>query len=146
MIRIFHNTRYDFIRWWRVMAITTAAFILLGLASVAVTGGPRYSIEFTGGTLMQLAFKQRPDVSQLRATIERAGIRGAEITQFGSDREYRHMIEPDPSGARLRDEIEYEPPLRPLGRLVAPLLVGPRLRRLFDYRHEVTRAWCESGV
>jgi preprotein translocase subunit SecF len=88
MIRIFHNTRYDFIRWWRVMAITTAAFILIGLGSAVVTGGPRYSIEFTGGTLMQLAFKQRPDVGRLRGALEAAGIRGAEITQFGSDREF----------------------------------------------------------
>ena len=88
MIRIFHHTRYNFIRWWRAMAIATAAFIALGAGSVLVTGGPRYSIEFTGGTLMQLEFKQRPDVSRLRAAVEAAGLRGAEITQFGSDREF----------------------------------------------------------
>jgi ligand-binding SRPBCC domain-containing protein len=45
----------------------------------------------------------------------------------------------------LRDEIEYEPPLGALGRLLAPVLVEARLRKLFDYRHEVTRAWCEGG-
>ena len=88
MIRIFHHTRYDFIRWWRVMAVTTVAFIALGLGSMLVTGGPRYSIEFTGGTLMQIAFQQRPDVRQIRGAIEAAGVRGAEITQFGSDREF----------------------------------------------------------
>jgi preprotein translocase subunit SecF len=88
MIRIFHHTRYDFIRWWRAMAIATAAFIALGFGALAVSGGLRYSIEFTSGTLMQLAFKQRPDVGQLRGAIEGAGIRGAEITQFGSDREF----------------------------------------------------------
>jgi preprotein translocase subunit SecF len=88
MIRIFHHPRYDFGRWWRAMAIATAAFIVLGLGSMVFTGPPRYSIEFTGGTLMQLAFEQRPNVSQLRGAVEGAGIRGAEITQFGSDREF----------------------------------------------------------
>jgi len=88
MIRIFHHTRYDFIRWWRVAAVTTAAFIALGLGSILVTGGLRYSIEFTGGTLMQLEFRERPDVGQLRAALEQGGVRGAEITQFGSDREF----------------------------------------------------------
>ena len=88
MIRIFHHTRYDFIRWWRAMALGTAAFIALGLGSMLVTGGLRYSIEFTGGTLMQLEFKQRPDVARLRGALEAAGVRGAEITQFGSDREF----------------------------------------------------------
>jgi preprotein translocase subunit SecF len=88
MIRIFHHTRYDFIRWWRAMALGTAAFIALGLGSMLVTGGLRYSIEFTGGTLMQLEFKQRPDVARLRGALDAAGVRGAEITQFGSDREF----------------------------------------------------------
>jgi ligand-binding SRPBCC domain-containing protein len=57
---------------------------------------------------------------------------------------HQHVVVPTESGAILRDDIEYEPPLPPFGRLFAPLLVEPRLRRLFDYRHDVTRAWCES--
>ncbi len=88
MIRIFHDTRYDFIKWWRVMAIATAAFIALGIGSIAMTGGVKYSIDFTSGTLMQLAFDRRPDVGQLRAAVEAGGVRNAEITQYGSDREF----------------------------------------------------------
>ena len=59
---------------------------------------------------------------------------------------HRHTVEPHEKGALLRDEVEYEPPLGSLGRLAAPLLIEPRLRRLFDYRHEVTRAWCEGAA
>ena len=58
---------------------------------------------------------------------------------------HRHTVEPHENGATLRDEVEYEPPLGPLGRLVAPLLVDPRLRKLFEYRHRVTREWCEAN-
>ena len=88
MLRIFHNTSYDFIRWWRTAAALTVAFILLGLGSFAVTGGINYSIEFTGGTLLQLEFKEPTDAGVLRTTLDAAGIRGAEIQQFGSNREY----------------------------------------------------------
>ncbi|HEX8889070.1 MAG TPA: SRPBCC family protein [Pyrinomonadaceae bacterium] len=56
---------------------------------------------------------------------------------------HRHIVKPHEEGAILRDEIEYEPPLGFLGCLAAPVLVEPRLQRLFDYRHEVTREWCE---
>ena len=59
---------------------------------------------------------------------------------------HRHLVLPHERGAVLRDEIEYEPPLRSIGRLVAPLLVVPRLRRLFDYRHRVTKEWAEEEM
>ncbi|HVF49368.1 MAG TPA: SRPBCC family protein [Pyrinomonadaceae bacterium] len=57
---------------------------------------------------------------------------------------HRHVVEPHAGGATLRDEIEYEPPFGFLGRALAPLLIVPRLRRLFEYRHRVTREWCEG--
>ena len=58
---------------------------------------------------------------------------------------HRHIIEPHEDGAVLRDEIGYETPLGFLGRAVAPLLVQKRLQKLFEYRHKVTRRWCEGG-
>ena len=57
---------------------------------------------------------------------------------------HRHLFEPREEGTLLRDEVDYEPPLGAVGRALAPLLIEPRLARLFDYRHEVTRAWCEG--
>ena len=87
MLRILHDTKYDFIRWWKVMAAITVAFILLGLGSLAIKP-PNYSIEFTGGTLMQLEFAKPPDVGEIRSTLDNAGIHGAEIQQFGNNREF----------------------------------------------------------
>jgi len=57
---------------------------------------------------------------------------------------HRHIVEPASDRAVLRDEIDYEPPFGFLGRLVAPFLIQKRLQKLFDYRHEVTRQWCEG--
>ncbi len=57
---------------------------------------------------------------------------------------HRHIVEPHDQGALLRDEIEYEPPMGVLGNLFAPILVDRRLKKLFDYRHEITRRWCED--
>ena len=88
MLRIFHNTKYDFIKWWKVAAISTIVFILIGLASFAITGGVNYSVEFTGGTLVQLKFKQPPDAGKIRTALDAAGIKGAEVQQFGGPDEY----------------------------------------------------------
>ncbi len=87
MLRIFHDTHYDFIRWWKVAAGLTVFFILLGFASLAVKG-MNYSIEFTGGTLKQVQFVTPPDASQIRTALDAAGFRDAEIQQFGSPRDF----------------------------------------------------------
>jgi ligand-binding SRPBCC domain-containing protein len=57
---------------------------------------------------------------------------------------HRHFVEPHNDGATLRDEIDYEPPFGILGRAFAPLVIESRLRKLFSYRHQVTREWCEG--
>ena len=59
---------------------------------------------------------------------------------------HRHLISANEDGAILRDEIDYEPPLWFLGRAAAPLAIEPRLRKLFAFRHDVTRQWCEGGM
>ncbi len=56
---------------------------------------------------------------------------------------HRHIVEPHPEGAVLRDEIEYEMPIPVFGPLAAPIAVTPRLEKMFDYRHKVTKEWCE---
>lgn len=57
---------------------------------------------------------------------------------------HEHIILPCESGAILRDEIDYEPPFWIFGSLAAPLAIVPKLEKMFAYRHEVTRKWCEE--
>jgi preprotein translocase subunit SecF len=93
MLRIFHNTTYDFIRPWRIMVVTTAAFITLGLVLLGVswarTGtSVHYSIDFTGGTLIQVQFQQPPDVGAIRSGLDAGGVHDAEIESYGTNRDY----------------------------------------------------------
>ena len=69
-----------------------------------------------------------------------------DIQVSGPFRNWRHthIVEPYAEGATLRDEIEYEPPMWIFGALAAPLAVVPKLEKMFEYRHEVTRRWCED--
>ena len=86
MLRILHGTNYDFIRWWKTAVVLTIAFIVIGLGSLALTGGFDYSIDFTGGTLLQFDFakpQSASDIGRLRAAFDAGGNKGAEIQQFG---------------------------------------------------------------
>ncbi len=112
MLRIFHNTKYDFIKWWKVAAIATIAFMVVGLGSFAVTGGVNYSVEFTGGTLMQLKFKEAGDAGKIREALEKAGIKGAEVQRFGGADEFivraqeKSMVQQQAAGAeKVADQI-----------------------------------------
>lgn len=85
MLRILYNTKIDFIRLRRQAAIGIAVFIVPAIVLMLFRGF-RYSIEFTGGALMQVQFTQeRPDVGEVRDLLGNAGLPGAEITTFGSD-------------------------------------------------------------
>lgn len=59
---------------------------------------------------------------------------------------HRHRFLDDGRGGTiLRDEIDFTPPLGPLGRLLAGAWLRRTLGAMFDYRHDATRRIVESG-
>jgi preprotein translocase subunit SecF len=85
-MRLFANANYDFLgqRTWAYGI--SIAFSLIGLV-VLLVRGVNYSVEFTGGTLIQVETSRPADVAALREALQARGIEGAEIQTFGSDRE-----------------------------------------------------------
>ena len=58
---------------------------------------------------------------------------------------HQHIIKSYELGAILLDEIDFEPPFWIFGRLATPFAVLPKLEKMFEYRHQVTRKWCEES-
>ena len=85
-MRLFANANYDFLGQRRWAYAISVAFAVLGFA-VLLIRGVNYSVEFTGGTLIQVETQQPADVGALRNALQARGIEGAEIQTFGSDRE-----------------------------------------------------------
>ena len=85
-MRLFANANYDFLGQRKWAYGISIAFSLLGLAVLLITG-VNYSVEFTGGTLIQVETQKPADVGALRDALQARGIEGAEIQTFGSDRE-----------------------------------------------------------
>ncbi len=83
MLRILHNTSWDFLRQWRLAFISVLVFVVPALVLVPVKGFT-WSIEFTGGTQMELTFKDAPAVADVRASLAAVGLGDAEIFNFGS--------------------------------------------------------------
>jgi preprotein translocase subunit SecF len=100
MFRILHNTSWDFVRQWKLALITVAIFVVPAIVLVPFSGF-NYSIEFTGGTELQLKFAEAPNVADVRAALADAGLGEAEITTFGSPDEIRIR-------AQEREQVEQQ--------------------------------------
>jgi len=68
--------------------------------------GLNFSIEFTGGTLIEVGYQQAADVDAIRRTLEGAGYK-AEVQNFGSSREVliRMHLEKNQSSADLSQKV-----------------------------------------
>jgi len=87
MIRLFANANYDFIKWRRWAFSLTGGIMLVGLGFL-LTRGLNYSIEFTGGTLVQFELAHNVPTGNIRAALDRVGLTGADVYNFGSDTSY----------------------------------------------------------
>src|SRR5258706_9277762 len=68
--------------------------------------GLNFSIEFTGGTLIEVGYKEPANVDAIRRTLDRAGYK-AEVQNFGSSREVliRMHLDKNQSSAELSQKV-----------------------------------------
>lgn len=85
-MRLFANANFDFLAFRRTAYLATAAFMAAGLV-ISIVRSFNWSIEFTGGTLIQVEAQAPIDVANVRSALAERGISGAEIQSFGSARE-----------------------------------------------------------
>ena len=101
MIRLFANANYDFIGFRRIAYVVTAIIMIPGLLLTAVRG-LNYSIEFTGGTLVQVkALSPALTVAAMRAALDQGNMHGAEIATYGAAAQHEYVVR-----TRLTGEAE----------------------------------------
>jgi preprotein translocase subunit SecF len=94
-----------FMRYALVFNIISAVTFLAAVFFLA-TRGLNFSIEFTGGTLIEVGYQRSADVDAIRASLENAGYK-AEVQNFGSSRDVliRMHIEKNQSSADLSQKV-----------------------------------------
>ena len=88
MIQLFHDPNYNFIGRRRWAYLLSIAFILVGLGSMAMKGGLRYGIDFSGGTLIQVRFEKPVPVERIRTALDGIKLGESVIQEFGDPREF----------------------------------------------------------
>ena len=94
-----------FMRHALVFNIVSLVTFLLAIFFLA-TKGLNFSIEFTGGTLIEVGYRQAADVDGIRQALDKAGYK-AEVQNFGSSREVliRMHLEKNQSTADLSQKV-----------------------------------------
>ncbi len=86
-MQFFTNTNYDIVSKRKIGYIFSAALIFISIVSLIMHGGPKYNIDFTGGTLLQLKFDKDVAIQDMRRAISSAGMKEVEIKHFGAKNE-----------------------------------------------------------
>ncbi|MEQ1636351.1 MAG: protein translocase subunit SecF [Methylococcales bacterium] len=73
--------------------IFSGILTLLSIISLAVNG-LHLGIDFTGGTLIEVGYKQAADLTVLRSTLEEIGLEGATVQYFGTTKEVLIRLKP----------------------------------------------------
>ncbi len=87
-MEFFRNTNINFMGGMRVAFTLSMILIVLSIGSLIAHGGPRLSIDFTGGAELQVKIAPVPEISQLRAALERQGFSGVQVQDFGAVDEF----------------------------------------------------------
>jgi len=87
---------------FNVISVVTFLLAVFFLA----TRGLNFSIEFTGGTLLEVSYQQSADVDAVRQRLEQAGYK-AEVQNFGSSRDVliRMHVDKGQSSADLSEKV-----------------------------------------
>lgn len=97
------ETRIDFIGK-RKYAFILSSILILGSIALVGLNGIKYSIDFAGGSILQVRFPQPVAVDTLRETLNGVGLGQSEIQRFGEANEMLVRI-PDKGPAARADSV-----------------------------------------
>jgi preprotein translocase subunit SecF len=100
------NVNINFIDKRKVGYIVSSVLIVASIVSLVLHGGPKYNVDFTGGTIVQLKFEQNVVIEDIRQIIASHGFGDAEIKHFGADNEIMIRVGLENEDGEAANKIE----------------------------------------
>ncbi len=96
----------DFLGKRKLAMIFSGLLLVISIASLAVNG-LKLGIDFTGGTLVEVGYKQPADLTAIRKALADAGFADAAVLHFGSSKDVLIRLKPDAevSNAELSNQV-----------------------------------------
>ncbi|MDX2477719.1 MAG: protein translocase subunit SecF, partial [Gammaproteobacteria bacterium] len=100
------NFHIDFLGKRKIAMVFSLILIIISLASLA-TRGLTFGIDFTGGTLVEVAYQDTVAIDDVRKTLSTAGFDDAVVQYFGTAKDVmiRVPLKEDMKGAQISEKI-----------------------------------------
>jgi preprotein translocase subunit SecF len=86
------NSNINFVGRIKTALIFSLVLIGISLLSLLIKGGPRYGIDFEGGTLVQVKFFNVVDIGSVRTALDSLAIEGLSVQEFGEKDAQEYLI------------------------------------------------------
>lgn len=81
-MEIFTQTKIDFLGKTKYFVGVSLCLLAAGAVSLVMKGGPRFGVDFKGGTLVYIKFQEAPRVGEIRQALEADGLQVAALQPF----------------------------------------------------------------
>jgi preprotein translocase subunit SecF len=85
----------DFISRRKIAFAVSAVLILLTAVTLALHNGPRYGIDFSGGTLIQVKFSTPVAIADIKSGLDNAELGASSVQRFGEVDDNEYLIRTD---------------------------------------------------
>lgn len=146
-MELFRDTKIDFLgkKWWFILP--SLMLTVAGIVSLAIQGGPKFSIEFSGGAVMDVNWDGTPPIGQIRSAVS-SRLTGASVItahDLAGSNEVLFSAESQSSGdlTELREAMEqalnsFGTPSHPKYSIRSFEVIGPQIGA--DLRHQALMA------
>ena len=87
----------DFIGKRKIAFGLSISMILISIFSLILHGGPKYGIDFAGGTLIQIKFGAPVSVEDIKSGLKKVALGNSSVQLFGNKEDHEYLIRTDRS-------------------------------------------------
>jgi preprotein translocase SecF subunit len=92
MLQVLIGTNIPFMKYRRWAYLFSAVLVVATIAWLVVHGSPYYSVDFTGGTVLQIRTSQTLPADQVRRALDRGGFKGFELQQMTGQSQGEYLL------------------------------------------------------
>ncbi len=93
----------NFIGKRKIAFYISISMILVSIASLLIHKGPRYGIDFAGGTLIQIKFVDPVNIDDIKSGLASIDLEKSSVQQFGDQKDNEYLVRTEIAGITEQD-------------------------------------------